>query len=50
MPHHELRSHLHKGLLHVAGVLRRGLYGTDDIVIMFSQALSFFQLNLSKVT
>lgn len=50
MPHHELCSHLHKSLLHVAGVFRRGLYGTDDIIVVFSQTLSFLQLNLSKVT
>lgn len=50
MPHHELCGHLHKSLLHVAGVFCRGLYGTDDIIVAFSQILSFFQLNLSKVT
>lgn len=48
MSHDEFGGHSGEGLLHIAGVLGRGLDGTEDVIVL-SQALCLSQRNLPEI-
>lgn len=49
MPHDEFSGHSGEGLLHIAGVLGRGLDGTEDVIVL-SQALRLRQRDLPEIS
>lgn len=49
VPHDEFRGYSGEGLLHVAGVLGRGLDGTEDVIV-FCQALCLRQRDLPEIS
>lgn len=48
MPHDEFSGHSGEGLLHIAGVLGRGLDGTQDVIVL-GQALRLSQRDLPEI-
>lgn len=49
VPHDEFSGHSGEGLLHIAGVLGRGLDGTEDVIVL-SQALRLRQRDLPEIS